>query len=290
MNSDLKSLKEESDFKKFKKLFLLEFTRQLIKNSSSADISKLQTLVEKENIVQVQDTRERIKQKIRIREEEISSKYEESKIEGTRSILSPSIGMFENQTTPENNLFKNFLKKERPAPIPKGTKMLPGSFITSGQPKQMMQGKQAMSPQAMYQQRRNYEDPFKKLGFWVYDSQLPEHIQYLRPTPVNKDIDLAKLNPLINDPMVNTIECYGSEENIVVKGRMGTKKTPIILTKEEIDDIIQRFSRETKIPVQEGVFKVVAGRLILLAIISEVVGSKFVIKKMTHEEQMNQGV
>jgi len=65
---------------------------------------------------------------------------------------------------------------------------------------------------------------------------------------------------------------------------MGIKKTGIILDKEEIDNIIQRFSRETKIPVQEGIFKVVAGRLIFLAIISEIVGSKFTIKKMPHEQ------
>lgn len=284
MNSNLASLKKESDFNKFKKIFLLEFTRQLIKNSSSADMSKLQTIVEKENVIPVEDKKEIIKQKIRIREEEISSKYEDSKIEGTRSILSPSIGMFESQITPESNLFQNFLKKQKRPPKPKPAKRLPGSFIKPVQTVQITQ----LKPQII-QQRRDYEDPFKKLGFWVYDSQLPEHIQYLRPTPVNKDIDLTKLNSLINDYMVSIIECYGSEENIVVKGKMGTKKTPITLSKEEIDDIIQRFSRETKIPVQEGVFKVVAGRLILLAIISEVVGSKFVIKKMPHEQQyMNQ--
>ncbi len=279
MNSNLKSLKEEPNFIKFKKIFLLEFTRQLIKNSSSADISKLQTIVEKENVVQEEDKKERIKQKIRIREENISSRYEEEKEERIRSIMRPSIGMFESQAIPESNLFKDFIKKEQSKTQPK--KISP---IITRTPIIQQNITQRVPQRGEYQ-----PDPFKKLGFWVYDSQLPEHIQYLKPTPTNKDIDLAKLNPLINDPMVNAIECYGPEENIVVKGRMGIKKTPIILTKEEVNDTIDRFSRETRIPVQEGVFKVVAGRLILLAIISEVVGSKFVIKKMTHEEQMNQG-
>lgn len=279
MNSNLKSLKEEPNFIKFKKIFLLELTRQLIKNSSSADISKLQTIVEKENVVQEEDKKERIKQKIRIREENISSRYEEEKEERIRSIMRPSIGMFESQAIPESNLFKDFIKKEQSKTQPK--KISP---IITRTPIIQQNITQRVPQRGEYQ-----PDPFKKLGFWVYDSQLPEHIQYLKPTPTNKDIDLAKLNPLINDPMVNAIECYGPEENIVVKGRMGIKKTPIILTKEEINDTIDRFSRETRIPVQEGVFKVVTGRLILLAIISELVGSKFVIKKMTHEEQMNQG-
>ena len=288
MNSNLLSVKKEADFKKFKKIFLLEFTRQLIKNSSSADISKLQTIVEKEKIIPIENKKERIKEKIRIREEKISSKYEEEKIEGTRSIMRPSIGMFESQITPEANLFKNFVKKQKRPPKPKAAKMAPGSFIKQVQISQQPQ----LAPLTLQQiqQRRDYEDPFRKLGFWVYDTKLPEHIQYLRPTPVNKEIDLGKLNPLISDPMVNIVECYGTEENVVVKGRMGTKKTTIILTKEEIEGVIQKFSDETKIPVQEGVFKVVAGRLILLAIISEVVGSKFVIKKMPPEQQyMHQG-
>lgn len=102
---------------------------------------------------------------------------------------------------------------------------------------------------------------------------------------MNKEIDLGKINPLIRDFMVKTIECYGAGENLVVQGNMGTKKTGIILTKEEIEDIIQRFSKETKIPAQEGIFKVVAGRLIFLAIISSIVGSKFIIKKMLYEQQ-----
>ena len=63
---------------------------------------------------------------------------------------------------------------------------------------------------------------------------------------------------------------------------MGTKKTNIILSREEVDQIIKKFSETTKIPIQEGIFKVVVGKLILSAIISEVIGSKFIIKKMMY--------
>ncbi|MCX6750814.1 MAG: hypothetical protein NTZ83_05125, partial [Candidatus Pacearchaeota archaeon] len=205
--------------------------------------------------------------------------YEEEKTEGIRSIMHPAVGMFQTQKTPEDNPFKDLFRKNPYIPQPKTTKMLPGSFITSGK----------TSPVRVQQRNEYYNDPFKKLGLWIPDSNFPPHIQYLKPIPVNKDIDLGKLNPLVGDQMVRVIECYGPEENLVVKGGMGVKKTGIILNKEEIEDIIQRFSKETKIPVQEGVFKVVAGRLIFLAIISEIVGSKFIIKKMA-PEQMNQGM
>lgn len=284
MNNNLEDLKEELTFMHFKKFFLLEFTRQLIRNSALADIFKLETILEKEGTVKVESARERIKEKIRVREEEISAKYEEEKTEGIRSILHPSIGMFEAQKTPEGNLFKDLFKKKPPVPQPKTTKMLQGPFIAQAP------SAAVRAPQQIVQQRGRYpaEDPFRKLGIWVSDTNLPPHIQYLKPTPMNKDINLGKLNPLINDQMVRVIECYGPEENLVVKGAMGTKKTTMIMEKGEIEDIIQRFSKETKIPVQEGVFKVVAGRLIFMAIVSEMVGSKFIIKKMV-PEQMNQG-
>ena len=93
-------------------------------------------------------------------------------------------------------------------------------------------------------------------------------------------IDLGKLHPLIRDPLVKVIECNGPDEKIIVIGAMGRKNTKIILTKEEINNTINKFSEAAKIPVHEGVFKVVFGTLIFSAMISEVVSSKFLIRKM----------
>ena len=64
-------------------------------------------------------------------------------------------------------------------------------------------------------------------------------------------------------------------------GRMGRKKTGTVLSKEEIDEVIKTFSEAAKIPISEGIFKVVFGKLILSAILSDVIGSKFIIKKMS---------
>jgi hypothetical protein len=114
----------------------------------------------------------------------------------------------------------------------------------------------------------------------IPESRLPETVQYLRPIPTSRMIDLGKLHPLIRDSLVKVIECNGPDEKIIVMGAMGRKSTKIILTKEEIDDTINKFSEAAKIPVHEGVFKVVFGRLIFSAMISEVVSSKFLIRKM----------
>ena len=114
----------------------------------------------------------------------------------------------------------------------------------------------------------------------IPEQKLPPNLQYLQPTPTDKGIDLGKLNPLIKDPMVKIIDCPGPDQNVVVTGNMGTKKTGIILGRDEISDIVEKFSAESKIPAHEGVFKVVVGRFIFLAIVSEIIGSRFTIRKM----------
>lgn len=93
-------------------------------------------------------------------------------------------------------------------------------------------------------------------------------------------LDLWKLNSLIQDINVLSIVCNGSEENLLVKGSFGTRQTNIILSKDEIGQILGKFSEATKIPIYEGIFKVAFGGLTISAIISDVVGSKFIIRKI----------
>lgn len=109
---------------------------------------------------------------------------------------------------------------------------------------------------------------------------LPQTVKSITPTTRRENIDLGKLNPLVNDPLVKTIECSGPEEKVVVTGRMGRKNTSITLTKEDIDSIVSKFSEATKIPAQEGFFKVAFGNLLFSAIISKIISSKFIITKM----------
>lgn len=114
----------------------------------------------------------------------------------------------------------------------------------------------------------------------IPEPRLPEAFQYLKPTATFIDINLGKLNPLVRDSNVRIIECNGPDEQIIVEGTMGRKLTNTILNKDEIDDIIKKFSEISKIPISTGIHKVVAGRFIFMAIISEIVHPKFVIKKL----------
>jgi hypothetical protein len=198
--------------KEAKALFLLEFTKELIKNSNSSAFYEIQAqLKEKE-----QTEKERI--------EEIR-KGAQKKVR-------------ENLETSEKTTFK---------PLP-----------TTFQIK-----------------------PFKRARVLrIPEPRLPERLQYLRPFATNLELDLGVINPLINDINVETIECDGKNENLIVRGRIGEKTTTITLTEEDINTIIQTFSQKTKLPVDEGVFNAVFGRLKISAIYSEMIGSKFIIKKI----------
>ena len=120
----------------------------------------------------------------------------------------------------------------------------------------------------------------------IPEPKLPARLQYLRPVPTKVQIDLGKLNPLIKDSMVRVIQCDGPDEDISVQGNMGTKKTSISLSKEEITSVLRKFSEEAKIPIEDGAIRIVVGNLILLAVVSDVVSTKFIIKKMTHSGSM----
>lgn len=117
-------------------------------------------------------------------------------------------------------------------------------------------------------------------SFRLSDSVLPDTVRHIRPIPRPEGINLGKLNQLLNDPFVKAIECGGPREKIYVSGVMGHKPTSIRLSNKEIDDVIMAFSQLGKIPVGPGAFNVFFGNLSISAMISEVVGSRFLIKKV----------
>ncbi len=115
----------------------------------------------------------------------------------------------------------------------------------------------------------------------IPEPALPETVRYLKPTPTSEEINLGKINIMVRDPLVKIMECNGPEENILVTGIMGRKPTPIKLSKGEIEGVVGKFAAAAKIPVNEGLFKAAVGNLVISAVISEVAGIKFVIRKIS---------
>ncbi len=124
----------------------------------------------------------------------------------------------------------------------------------------------------------NETEYFQKLN------SFPQQIQDQRKTKLH-DANIkqmsaeTRLNILIKDPAVTEIECTGSDEALLVKKGGVVQKTHIKLSVEEIYQLIAEFSQKTKIPVIDGTLKTAADNLILTAVLSEILGQKFILQK-----------
>jgi hypothetical protein len=95
----------------------------------------------------------------------------------------------------------------------------------------------------------------------------------------NQTDAMQKITPIINDPMVQIIDCPGPEKIISVTSFGRVKSTNIILSKEEIDQILQEFSNKSRIPLIPGVFRALIENISVTAVISEMLGNRFIIQK-----------
>ena len=90
---------------------------------------------------------------------------------------------------------------------------------------------------------------------------------------------LTKIGSLIKDPTITEIECTGEGESLLVRRGGAIQKTQVSLSNEEIKNILTEFSAKTKIPIIEGTFKAAINNLIMIAVISEILGPRFIIQK-----------
>ncbi len=97
--------------------------------------------------------------------------------------------------------------------------------------------------------------------------------------PVVTQEDYGKITPLINDPSVQQIECAGAGKQIIVV-RLGQKQiTRITLNTGEISELVENISNKAHIPLLNGVFRAAVDHLLISAVVSEMIGTRFVIKK-----------
>ena len=117
----------------------------------------------------------------------------------------------------------------------------------------------------------------KKVFLKIPEPMFSEKSNYLKFE--TKKLNLGKINILINDLNVDSIECSGENKKIIVNGKMGKKPTAIELNKEEINNIFDEFSKASMIPLNQRVNKISVGNLDLTTIISDE-ENHFIIKKM----------
>jgi hypothetical protein len=91
--------------------------------------------------------------------------------------------------------------------------------------------------------------------------------------------DYGKVSPLLDDSSVSTIECSGQGRPLMII-RAGQKElTKVVLSAEDIKEILDKVSEAAHIPLLDGVFRAAVDNFSINAVISDVIGSRFVIKK-----------
>lgn len=99
--------------------------------------------------------------------------------------------------------------------------------------------------------------------------------------PKPQGFHLGKVEILLRDPTIESIECQGPGKNLLVRRRGKISSTKIALTPNEISSIINDFSAQAKIPLVGGILKAAVGNLVISAVTSEFVGSRFIISSLS---------
>lgn len=110
-------------------------------------------------------------------------------------------------------------------------------------------------------------------------SRKPFLIQRKIPENFRVNLEFGRITLLINDPSIQLIECSGPGKNITII-RQGRKQlTKISLSSNEIKEILEKFAEKARVPLIEGVFRAVVDNFLVNAVISDSIGSRFIIKK-----------
>jgi hypothetical protein len=304
----------ESTSDQFRKFFLLFFTQELIKNNyPSLDILRLEKWVEKEEenkLIEKESEKRLTQEKISSLEKKeafnqnnLNQKKQEIPKPVNFKIPNVNQNRFNQNNLNQNNL--NQKKQEIPKPVNFKIPNVNQNRFNQNNLNQnnLNQKKQEIPKPVNFKIPNVNQNRFNQNNLNQKKQEIPKPVNFkipnvnqnrfnqnnlnqkeidlIRPTPnPEESIELNKIDNLIKDPFVKTIECPGRGKNLLVTGKMGRKMTRIILTSEEINEILNKFSKATKIPVNDGFYKVAYGNLIFFSRISNLICISFEIKKI----------
>lgn len=110
---------------------------------------------------------------------------------------------------------------------------------------------------------------------------LENKVQIQKPSkPQQKTISgLPHINPLLADPAVQSLECTAPGKPLLVNKGGLIQATNFSLNQDEINTFMREISERTRIPLTQGLFKAFIGNLVITAVISDIIGTRFVIQK-----------
>ena len=88
----------------------------------------------------------------------------------------------------------------------------------------------------------------------------------------------GKISPLLSDPSISVIECSGVGKPVMIVRRGQRSPSKIILSENDIPQILQKVSDAAHIPLMDGVFRAAVDIFSINAVVSDVIGSRFVIR------------
>lgn len=100
--------------------------------------------------------------------------------------------------------------------------------------------------------------------------------------PVKKNLlQNVSINELMQNPAVVSLECKGPNIPLIMKTRAGPSEINKILSLEEINDIINKFSEESHIPIVSEVFRAIVNNMMITALLSNPEIPQFIITKLS---------
>ena len=117
---------------------------------------------------------------------------------------------------------------------------------------------------------------------WSHQGLPPPRIQPAQQPQVQNsinDLSLDKIRNIMQNPSVFSVECPGPSKPLVVVSQGLANVTNVTLADEEINAFMKDISQKTRIPLVPGLYKAVLGNLLIIAVVSEFVGTRFIIQK-----------
>lgn len=109
---------------------------------------------------------------------------------------------------------------------------------------------------------------------------IPQAKPIITPTPQTPKITIMdRLNRIFSDPGVQVLNCPGPDKNITITRSGMMQTSPFSFNEKEIKEFMNELSEKTRIPLIPGIIKVIFQNLIITAVVSEFVGTKFIAER-----------
>ncbi len=87
------------------------------------------------------------------------------------------------------------------------------------------------------------------------------------------------LDQWLSDATIESIECMGPDQNLIIKRNGSITQSTTHLTQSEIQKLVEDLSKQANIPLAEGILKAETPQWTVIGIVSEFGGSRFLIQK-----------